>query len=43
MWADWGQVNPERKIYGTEANVDFDRWLEQLVSESDVLTCECHR
>jgi hypothetical protein len=43
MWADWGELNPGRKIYSTQAKADFDRWLEQLVPESDVLTCECHR
>jgi hypothetical protein len=41
-WLEWGQLRPGRVIRSTEEAANFETWLEELVPDSDALTCQCH-
>jgi hypothetical protein len=35
-------LNSQREVTGAKAEAEFDRWLEQISSHYDEITCECH-
>jgi len=40
---EWNALRSGPMTAGSDAEVDFDRWLDHLNPTLDALTCECHR
>jgi hypothetical protein len=38
----WTSLNSQHQVTGVKAEVEFDRWLRQISSDCDAITCECH-
>lgn len=39
---EWTRLNPKRTLQTGTDQLDFEKWLAQMESESNALTCECH-
>jgi hypothetical protein len=41
-WFEWGHLHPGTKLYGSNEEGMFEKWLTTLLPSCDALTCECH-